>query len=187
MPAPALPGFLDWRTFMGASAGSIQDYQRWLADNNMSARDFVRLNSQPGGVQPSDQINPLTGQPNPSPPLSGIPVPGQPLPTPIAPPQPPIPGPGMRPAFAPPPVQMPQMLPAAAPQGLGGMPLIRDRMMASTMRPFQQPNWSIPQVPAEYLTQQMPLPGGSTAGIPVQYAGLGRMQIPRTPTGPVSA
>lgn len=47
-------------------------------------------------------------------------------------------------------------------QGLGGMPLVRDRMMASTMSPFAQPNWGIQQVNPAYLTQTVRLPGGAT-------------------------
>lgn len=67
------------------------------------------------------------------------------------------------------------------------MPLIRDRMMASTMAPFAGPNWGVPQVDPAYLTQQMRLPGGNTSAVPVQPSaaqmpvGLGGLRIPRQP------
>lgn len=57
---------------------------------------------------------------------------------------------------------MPAMLANPQPQGLGGMPLIRDRMMANTMAPFAQPNWGIQQVNPAYLTQTVRLPAGAT-------------------------
>lgn len=193
IPRGAPVGYNNWRDSHGGA--SISEYNAWLQQNGLTPQSYVDLFRQPGGLPPNLLTNPLNSQPYPVPPNNSIPVPGQPLPQPTAPPNTPIPGPGSGgpPAFAPPQVQMPQMLPAAAPQGLGGMPLIRDRMMASTMDPMSRPNWGIPQVPAEYLTQQMPLPGGSTAGIgarpmpmgmsnPQQslpYAGLGNMQFPR--------
>lgn len=90
-----------------------------------------------------------------------------PTPTPIAPP-PSIPNPTAGPpAYAPPQVQMPALLANPRPQGLGGMPLIRDRMMATTMTPFAQPNWGIQQVNPAYLTQTVRLPGGNVSGTPV--------------------
>lgn len=99
-------------------------------------------------------------------PSGAAPQPGQ-QPTPIAPPTA-IPGPTSGPpAFAPPQVQMPAMLQNPQPQGLGGMPLIRDRMMGATMSPFAQPNWGIQQVDPTYLTQQMRLPGGNVSATPV--------------------
>jgi hypothetical protein len=87
-------------------------------------------------------------------------APGQ-TPTPIAPP-PSIPNPAAGPAYAPPQVQIPAMLANPQMQGLGGMPMIRDRMMASTLSPFAQPNWGIQQVNPAYLTQTVRLPGGAT-------------------------
>jgi hypothetical protein len=120
-----------------------------------------------------------------------------PLPTPVAPPTA-IPAPmNGPPGYAPPQVQMPQMLANPQPQGLGGMPLIRDRMMAATMSPFAQPNWGIQQVNPAYLTQQMRLPGGATPadamasqmpamgiggpGASQLPVGLGGLRIPRRP------
>lgn len=132
-------------------------------------------------------------------PTGAAPQPGQ-QPTPIAPP-PSIPSPGSPgagpPAFTPPQVQMPALLQNPQPQGLGGMPLIRDRMMATTMSPFASPNWGIQQVNPMYLTQQMPLAGGATpadamrstmpamgiggTGASQLPIGLGGMRIPRRP------
>lgn len=97
-------------------------------------------------------------------------------------------------SFAPPPVTMPVALPQRQPQGLGGMPMIRDGMMASVMAPFAQPNWGVPQVDARYLSQQVPLAGGAaptnlvTPSPSGSFPGLGMtpdMRIPRNPgTGP---
>lgn len=163
------PGYPQWRAYMGEGAAlrTTQDYAAWLRSNGMSATEFINLNQR--GIQPSDLTNPLTGQPYPSPPVSGIRVPGQPqtsTPAPSTPGLTQIPtAPTGPPAYAPPPVSMPAPLPNPTPQGLGGMPMIRDRMMGATMAPFAQPNWGVPQVPQQYLTSQQPLPGGSVAGI----------------------
>lgn len=158
------PGYDQWRATFG---GSRDNYRTWLRDNGYSsAREFADSLSAGGSL--GNQV----GGPNlGNIPVPGgqIPVPGQPggaLPVPIAPPTS-IPSPSSGSSFAPPPVQMPAMLPNPRPQGLGGMPLIRDRMMANTMAPFAGPNWGVPQVNPAYLTQQMRLPGGNTGAIPV--------------------
>jgi hypothetical protein len=128
-------------------------------------------------------------------PSGPTPQPG-PVPTPIAPP-PSIPSPSAGPpAYAPPQVQVPALLSNPQPQGLGGMPLIRDRMMASTLVPFAQANWGVPQVNPAYLTQPVRLPNGAipadvmstsmpTLGLggpgAAQLVGFGGKKIPRMP------
>lgn len=61
-------------------------------------------------------------------------------------------------SFQPPQLQLPPWLP---PTLGGGMPGIRSRMLGSVLAPFGQPNWGIPQVNPQYLTQSMPVAGGA--------------------------
>lgn len=187
------------------------------------------LNANQGAMTGGQLSNPLTGSPYPAPNPSSIPVPGQtpqtsqtpsgrggflgnlgrvinellprsnPAPAPPAPLTPLPPAQTSAPAFAPPQVQVPALLGNPAPQGLGGMPMLRDRMMAATLAPFAQANWGVPQVDPRYLTQQVRLAGGATpadvmvVGNPLGIGGAGapalgypsggkpNVRIPRVP------
>lgn len=196
------PGYDAWRAQFG---GTKEEYRAWLRENGYAHAQQFADSLRAGGSLGNN------GGPNlgniPIPPSTGIPGPGQPTvggppqPTPIAPP-PSIPSPAGAPAYAPPQVQMPQLLANPTPQGLGGMPLIRDRMMGTTMSPFAGPNWGVPQVNPAYLTQTVRLPQGATPAdvmlannaVPVGIApptqipnaqappvGLGGVKIPRQP------
>ena len=163
------PGYRDWQRVNGG--GTYQQFTAWLAQNGYAnGSDYaraVRAQQEGGGTVVPGPNGPVFtgpgGVPVPTPGMSNIPVPGQTpgQPTPIAPP-PSIPSPQGQPAFAPPQVQMPQLLANPTPQGLGGMPLVRDRMMGATMSPFAGPNWGVPQVNPAYLTQTVRLPQGAT-------------------------
>jgi hypothetical protein len=157
------PGYREW--LRGGGSGNLRDYTNWLSANGYANGNafLTALNANQGAISGGQLTNPLTGQPYPTP-TGTPPAPGAPptaAPTPVAPP-PSIPSPQGQPAFAPPQVQMPQMLANPQPQGLGGMPLIRDRMMGTTMSPFAGPNWGVPQVNPAYLTQTVRLPQGAT-------------------------
>lgn len=198
----AVPGYEQWRAAYGS--GSTKDYFDWLKRNGYSNAAQFANSLRAGGTLPGGaaQTNPLTGLPIGGPNLGSIPIPGGQTATgqPQAPPN------GLPPAqatYAPSQVQAPPLLPNPTPQGLGGMPMTRDRMMAQVMAPFAQPNWGVPQVDPRYLTQQAPLAGGTTppnvmltGGAPtVGYGGPppmlgnpavgqippGMMRIPRTP------
>lgn len=165
--ARQLLGYDSWRDSTIGNGGSYDDYLVWLG--------------QRGGLAGFEDVASLGRQGTR---LGQVQLPPGATPTPM-PYQPPVPQqlPQGQASFAPPAVAMPQMLPNPTPQGLGGMPLVRDRMMSQVMAPFAQPNWGVPQVPPQYLTQQMPLPGGSVTGIPVTMPDTrdGRMSIPRQP------
>jgi hypothetical protein len=184
----ATPGFRQW--VEGGNRGGISEYQDWLKRNGyQSGADFLRAyqanqGSMTGGVF----TNPLTGQPYPVPGLGTAPVPGQPGNQTPPPAQPPTLGQiPSTPAYAPPQVQVPQLLANPTPQGagLGGMPLVRDRMMTNVLTPFASANWGVPQVNPTYLSQTVPLPGGATPADamigrapPLGLGGPGAYQLP---------
>lgn len=163
-----------WTATSGGVARDMREYEAWRDSPMGSGGSFEQFQQWRSSLQPG--ATPGLGQ-----------TPG-PLPTPVAPPTA-IPSPASGPpAYAPPQVQMPALLANPQPQGLGGMPLVRDRMMASTMSPFGQPNWGIQQVNPAYLTQTVRLPGGATpegivASTPVSsepaLVGLGGKRQPR--------
>ena len=161
------PGYREW--LRGGGSGGLREYQNWLGSSGYAnGQAFLSAyNANQSSMSGGQLTNPMTGQPYPTP-TGTPPVPGSPTagPTPVAPP-PSIPAPAGTPAYAPPQVQMPALLANPQMQGLGGMPLVRDRMMASTMSPFAQPNWGIQQVNPAYLTQTVRLPGGATPADPV--------------------
>lgn len=160
------PGYREW--VAAGNRGGLRDYTNWLSSNGYSngAAFLAAYRGNQGSMSGGQFTDPNTGLPYPVPtgpaPMPGQPTGGGPTPTPIAPPTN-IPNPAAGPpAYAPPQVQMPALLANPQPQGLGGMPLVRDRMMSSTMSPFAQPNWGIQQVNPAYLTQTVRLPGGAT-------------------------
>lgn len=205
----ATPGYEQWRSAYGG--GSLKDYRDWLKRNGYShAGQFAETLRSGGTLGGPSQTNSLTGLPTEGPNLGNIPIPGG-QPTTTGQPQAPsgIPPPAQA-TYAPPPVQAPPLLQNPTPQGLGGMPMTRDRMMSQVMAPFAQPNWGVPQVDPRYLTQIARLPGGTTppnvmltGGAPmvgfggpsppmlgnpgVGVAPPGMMRIPRTPDPRVSA
>lgn len=195
----ATPGFLQWAE--GGGRGGLGAYQDWLQQNGYATgADFLRAYQANQGAMVGGQLtNPLSGQPY------SVPGPGS------------VSGPSVTAgtvtepgtlaqisstrAYTPPQVQVPQLLANPQPQGLGGMPLVRDRMMSNVLTPFASANWGIPQVNPAYLTQTVRLPGGATPadammpiGVPmglggagagqVQIGGLGTMPTPkRQPPG----
>lgn len=186
----AMPGMREYREATGDDFGqALGGYGAFLQSAGMTPQEFVRGGTVAGPDGQRVLVNPQTGVPYATP---GAPrLPGQPA-RPTTPPLSNVPSGGpftAPPAFAPPALAMPSLLPNPTPQGAGGMPMIRDRMMAAALAPLTAPNWGIPQVPAQYLTQQMPLPGGSTAGIaptPPQFGNPrdvlgGWMRIPTRP------
>jgi len=174
------PGYREW--LRGGGSGGLREYQQWLAANNYAngAAFLTAYNGNQSSMSGGQLTNPMSGQPYPTPPVSNIPVPGQSGQPPVA--QPPsMPAPTGAPAYAPPQVQMPALLANPQPQGLGGMPLIRDRMMGATMSPFAGPNWGVPQVNPAYLTQTVRLPQGATPADAMlsNAAAVGRAPPPR--------
>lgn len=156
------PGYEQWRDAFGG--GTKKDYFAWLQQNGYSNAGQFANSLRAGGTLAGGaaQINPLTGLPAQGPNLGNIPIPGG-APTTTGQPQaPPAVLPPAQATYAPPQVQMPQLLPNPTPQGLGGIPMTRDRTMSQVMAPFAQPNWGVPQVDPRYLTQIARLAGGTT-------------------------
>lgn len=166
----AVPGLNEYHQAVNAGGGDVSlgqalgDYGAFLESQGLTPQEFQQGGTILGPDGKRLLVNPNTGQPYAMP---GAPrLPGQPSSPPPSMPPPASGGPfTAAPSFAPPQLAMPPMLPNPTPQSAGGMPMVRDRMMSAALAPLTAPNWGIPQVPPQFLTQQMPLPGGSTAGI----------------------